>query len=72
MRRRHVSHAGKPKPLNRAARRAGMGKQYGNGGGEQGGKKRRPFTIVVPFLDTPLGRAFASRSLPSAASLGPD
>lgn len=33
---------------------------------------RKPFTIVVPFLDTPRGRAFASRSLPSAASLEPD
>ena len=48
-----------------------MGRRYGNGGGGQGGKKR-PFTIVVPFLDTPRGRAFAARSLPSAASLGPD
>ena len=48
-----------------------MGRRRRNGGGEQGGKKR-PFTIVVPFLDTPRGRAFAARSLPSAASLGPD
>lgn len=47
-----------------------MGSRRRNGVGEQGGRK--PFTIVVTFLDTPRGRAFASRSLPSAASLGPD
>ena len=33
---------------------------------------KRPFTVVVPFRDTPAGRAFAKRSLPSAAALGPD
>ena len=33
---------------------------------------RKPFTVVVPFLDTPSGRAFAAKSLPSAASLEPD
>ena len=33
---------------------------------------RKPFTVVVPFLDTPRGRTFAARSLPSAASLEPD
>lgn len=30
-----------------------------------------PFTVVVPFLDTPRGRGFAARFLPSAAALGP-
>ena len=35
-------------------------------------KPRKPFTVVVPFLDTAEGRAFAAKSLPSAASLGPD
>ena len=32
----------------------------------------KPFSIVVPFRDTPRGRAFAKRSLPAAAALGPD
>ena len=32
---------------------------------------KKAFAVVVPFLDTPRGRAFASRSLPSAAALGP-
>ena len=34
-------------------------------------RQKRPFTVVVPFLDTTRGRAFAARSLPSAAALGP-
>ena len=33
---------------------------------------KRPFTVVVPFRDTPRDRAFAARSLPSAAALGPE
>lgn len=37
-------------------------------GAERG---QRPFTVVVPFRDTPRERAFASRSLPSAAALRP-
>ena len=31
-----------------------------------------PFTIVVPFRDTPRERKFAERSIPSAIALGPD
>ena len=33
---------------------------------------KKPFSIVVPFRDTPREREFASRSLPAAAALGPD
>ena len=36
------------------------------------GGRSKPFSIVVPFRDTPRGRAFAKRSLPAAAALGPD
>lgn len=38
--------------------------------GKAGGTK--PFSIVVPFRDTPREREFARVSLPSAAALGPD
>lgn len=46
------------------------------GGGEpeggMDGKPPEPFSIVVPFRDTPRERGFARVSLPSAAALGPD
>lgn len=45
---------------------------WGRGSEPYAARPGRPFTVVVPFLDTPGGRAFASRSLPSAASLEPD
>ena len=38
----------------------------------EGGGRPKPFSIVVPFRDTPRGRAFAERSLPAAAALSPD
>ena len=40
--------------------------------GREGGNCSRPFSIVVPFRDTPREREFARASLPSAAALGPD
>lgn len=40
--------------------------------GREGGSRARPFSIVVPFRDTPREREFARVSLPSAAALGPD
>ena len=40
--------------------------------GAASARRKRPFTVIVPFRDTPRDRAFASRSLPSAAALGPD
>lgn len=40
--------------------------------GERGKGRAKPFSVVVPFRDTPRERAFAERSLPSAAALGPD
>lgn len=40
--------------------------------GERGEGRAKPFSVVVPFRDTPRERAFAKRSLPSAAALGPD
>ena len=46
----------------------------GSGGAEGRGDKAppKPFSIVVPFRDTPREREFARVSLPSAAALGPD
>ena len=39
--------------------------------GAKRGEAAAPFTVVVPFRDTPRGREFAARFLPSAAALGP-
>ena len=45
----------------------------GPGAGARAGRGRaKPFSIVVPFRDTPRERAFAERSLPAAAALRPD
>lgn len=41
-------------------------------GARTGKSRAKPFSIVVPFRDTPRERAFAERSLPSAAALRPD
>ena len=46
----------------------------GSGGaeGRRSGAPPKPFSIVVPFRDTPREREFARVSLPSAAALEPD
>ena len=47
--------------------------EAGPGAGARAGKGRaKPFSIVVPFRDTPRERAFAKKSLPAAAALRPD
>ena len=47
--------------------------EAGPGAGARAGRGRaKPFSIVVPFRDTPRERAFAERSLPAAAALCPD
>lgn len=46
-----------------------QGAGVSRGGAGDGGAK--PFSIVVPFRDTPREREFARASLPSAAALGP-
>ena len=55
-------------------KRALAGRRGGRGVGAAAAARRprRPFTVVVPFRDTPRGREFAARSLPSAAALRPD
>lgn len=50
-----------------------MARGTGGGAGAGGaGAPPKPFSIVVPFRDTPREREFARLSLPSAAALGPD
>lgn len=55
-----------------AAGGAGAGRKAEPRPGEGGKGRAKPFSVVVPFRDTPRERAFAERSLPSAAALCPD
>lgn len=50
-----------------------MARGSGAGGARPGarGARAKPFSVVVPFRDTPREREFAKASLPSAAALGP-
>ena len=53
-------------------RNAGMAPAAEETEGRERRDSPRPFSIVVPFRDTPREREFARASLPSAAALGPD